>query len=40
MLACEGLVMNHQKLLRLYREENLRVRTPARPQASDGHERP
>jgi putative transposase len=26
MLAREGLVMNHKKLLRLYREENLRVR--------------
>ncbi|WP_410482852.1 IS3 family transposase [Sphingomonas sp. A2-49] len=26
MLAREGLVMNHEKLLRLYREENLRVR--------------
>src|SRR3546814_3383262 len=26
MLASEGLVMNHKKLLRLYREENLRVR--------------
>src|SRR3546814_7237192 len=26
MLALEGLVMNHKKLLRLYREENLRVR--------------
>ena len=25
MLAREGLVMNHKKLLRLYREENLRV---------------
>ena len=23
MLACEGIVMNHKKLLRLYREENL-----------------
>lgn len=26
MLAREGIVMNHKKLLRLYREENLRVR--------------
>ena len=26
MLAREGMVMNHKKLLRLYREENLRVR--------------
>ena len=26
MLAREGIVMNHNKLLRLYREENLRVR--------------
>ena len=26
MLAREGLVMNHKKLLRLYRKENLRVR--------------
>ena len=26
MLAREGLVVNHKKLLRLYREENLRVR--------------
>ena len=26
MLAREGHVMNHKKLLRLYREENLRVR--------------
>src|SRR3546814_2529201 len=26
LLAREGLVMNHKKLLRLYREENLRVR--------------
>ncbi|MDQ1231244.1 transposase InsO family protein [Sphingomonas sp. SORGH_AS 879] len=26
MLAREGLVMNHKKLLRPYREENLRVR--------------
>src|SRR3546814_287877 len=26
MLAREGLVMNHKQLLRLYREENLRVR--------------
>jgi putative transposase len=26
MLAREGMVMNHRKLLRLYREENLRVR--------------
>ena len=26
MLAREGLIMNHKKLLRLYREENLRVR--------------
>src|SRR3546814_931795 len=26
MLTREGLVMNHKKLLRLYREENLRVR--------------
>src|SRR3546814_6531223 len=26
MLAREGLDMNHKKLLRLYREENLRVR--------------
>ena len=32
MLAREGLVMNHKKLLRLYREENL----PAWRQASDG----
>ena len=26
MLAREGIVMNHKKLLRLYREENLWVR--------------
>jgi putative transposase len=26
MLAREGIVMNHKKLLRLYRKENLRVR--------------
>ena len=26
MLAREGIVMNHKKLLRLYREENLRIR--------------
>lgn len=26
LLAREGIVMNHKKLLRLYREENLRVR--------------
>ena len=26
MLARDGIVMNHKKLLRLYREENLRVR--------------
>lgn len=26
MLAREGIVMNHKKLLRLYREEGLRVR--------------
>jgi hypothetical protein len=32
MLAREGLVMIHKKLLRLYREENL----PAWRQASDG----
>lgn len=26
MLAREGIIMHHKKLLRLYREENLRVR--------------
>lgn len=26
MLAREGIVMNHKKMLRLYREEGLRVR--------------
>ena len=36
-LPAKGIVMNHKKLLRLYREENLRVQTPSRPQASDGH---
>jgi putative transposase len=26
MLTCEGIAVNYKKLLRLYREENLRVR--------------
>ncbi len=36
MLAREGLVMNHKKLLRLYREENLRVRRRPGPKRAMG----
>jgi putative transposase len=37
LLARDGFVVNRKKLLRLYREEGLKVRPPRRPQAGAGH---
>lgn len=37
LLSREGMRPNHKKLLRLYREEGLRVPPPRRPQAGAGH---
>jgi len=40
MLAREGMIMNHKKLRRLYREAGSRRKAPAGAQTCDGNERP